>query len=130
LSPRLGLLGLLALLLAVRVLVPERDLSTPCPAGVRAGDATAVYLEPTILLHQNWVGFPTRDLGIDDVLVACFDGVEIGRDRIVDQDLDADVDRIPVPTRWVYAGWLNGELSARRDLARWRIVVQPHGPGS
>jgi hypothetical protein len=120
--------GAAAAVLSGFVVLHDPSLDEPCPTSARSAPATAVYLTPTVVQHQNWVGLPTADLvGGDTWIYACADGVIIGRNKTSHVDIDADsgLARVRIATRWVDLAWLSGDLDAYRDPSRWTFVYTP-----
>jgi hypothetical protein len=105
----------------------ERPLDEPCPTGARAEHPVRVQLDVTVLEHQSWVQVPAEEVSRGMLLVACTDGKAIGRAEVRDRDLQANTIRIGVPTRWVLAQWVSGELDAYRTPERWLVVFPPSG---
>jgi hypothetical protein len=113
---------------AIYVLTQDHPTDQPCPDGFRSMPAAGVYLHPTILQYENWVGLPAADLGDDYTWVyACTDGFAIGRmkrDR-VEFDSSTGLAEVKVPTRWVDLLWAQGDLTSYQNPNRWTLVYLP-----
>jgi hypothetical protein len=121
-------LGVLVVLVLVAwPLVPPlaRSFDQPCPGGQRIARPLVARLAPTVWEHQNWVGVPVHDVALDMVLFACADGLVVGSAIVDTSDLRQAVVTIGVPTRWVLAHWLAGDLEQFQAIDRWSVVFRP-----
>jgi len=106
------------------LVLPQRELDTPCPTVGRAEHPLATHLVPNVLEHQSWLLVPTTGLQSGTVLLACTDGVVIGIDPLDQSDVDTGTDTLPIPTRWVDGKWFAGQLGAYLTPDRW-VVIYP-----
>ena len=120
-------LAVVAVVLTVSMLLPQRDLGTPCPAGQHAEQPLSVHLVPNVVEHGNWLLVRTSGLAPGTVLLACTNGVVVGIDPLDEADLQAGTDTLPVSTRWVDWMWLSGRLDEYTNPDRWLIIYPVDG---
>ena len=116
-------------LMATVISVPLRRsvnmVDQPCPEGAQVARPVAIWLSPSLVRHQSWVGIPASLVALDMELVACVDGRIAGRSIVDEHDIQRTVATVNVATNWVMLAWVTGRIDDYRDPQHWQVIVSP-----
>jgi hypothetical protein len=128
--PRRAALTLCGLvLMVIAVSTPLRRsvnvVDQPCPEGAHVARPVVIWLNPSLVRHQSWVGIPASLVALDMELVACVDGRIAGRSIVDENDIQRTVATVNVATNWVMMAWVTGRIDEYRDPEHWQVIVSP-----
>jgi hypothetical protein len=92
--------------------------SSACPDRPRTARPVAFHFTPGLEQHASWVEFAVPEPDATGFML-CLDG-QLFETGIGETPLNGRV-AVSVPTRWVDAQWLRGQLGAAMQPDRWEL---------